>query len=263
MPRNKQKTIKIEIVSPIAEQVFKLKTFPIETDNIIFQAKVFQDNIEITNKVKINWKIKLSWTTNYNTYQTLKEIADNSLKIQFETGGILRIRAAVVIDGKESSARVKVNIIGTNPSKEQIINLLDNDIIKAIAWEESTWSQFDVTGQPLLPMVSKGKRIPAMRGLFQISEYWWGRDKRIKHIDHNRVAWQWVYNIETAKEILALLYKLVIANYPDESNERQWNRAIKAFTVGENSIYTKQIPDDFWYVIKVRKAIKEKEWRKK
>jgi len=80
MPRNKQKTIKIEIVSPIAEQVFKLKTFPIETDNIIFQAKVFQDNIEITNKVKINWKIKLSWTTNYNTYQTLKEIADNYLK---------------------------------------------------------------------------------------------------------------------------------------------------------------------------------------
>lgn len=260
MAREKRKFIKIEIVSPNSEQIIKLKASPVETNYLTLQAKVFQDNVDITRSTKIDWKVRLSWPTRYNTYQTLKEISGNPTNVKFETGGVLRIRAAVVIDGKESSARIKANIIGTNPSKEQLINALDKDILRAIAWEESTWNQFGVEGQPLLPVVPKGQKVPAMRGLFQISEYWWGRDKRITHIDHNRVAWQWGYNIETAKEILDLLHKLVIAEYPNESNERQWNRTIKAFTVGEKSIYTKEIPDDFWYVTKVRKAMKKKEW---
>ncbi|MBI5701447.1 hypothetical protein HZC34_06375 [Candidatus Saganbacteria bacterium] len=142
--------------------------------------------------------------------------------------------------------------------------MLESDILKALAWQESTWLQFKDDGQPLLPKIKikKGQKIPAMRGLFQISEYWWGRDKRIEHQDHNRVAWQWDYNIATAKEILNLLHGLVLAAYPDESEERKWNRTIKAFHEGGSSINTKRIPDDFWYVLEVREKLKGKLWEK-
>jgi hypothetical protein len=259
-----KKPIKIVIVSPMPDQSFLLKAVPVETEPIIFRAVITQDGTDITGNVKISWRLRLSWPTTENTYQTKLEISGNAVEAKLVTGGILRVRAAVVVDGREYSARIKVNIIGKNPTKEQIGKSFDNDLLKSIAWIESTWRQFDSNGQPLRPKVKvkKGQKIPTMRGLFMISEYWWGRDKRIEHRDHNKVAWQWDYNIATAKEILDLLHDLVVAAYPTESDERKWNRAIKAFHEGESSFGTKLNPDKFWYVEKVRQALQEKAWQK-
>jgi hypothetical protein len=254
--------VTIEIVSPKAEQVFSLKTFPVETEPINFRARIFVDDEDITHKVKVSWQLKLSWQATYKMYQTLVESHENPAKVTFRSGGILRVRVAVVVDGVEYSTRIKTSIIGTNPERKDIEKALENnDLLKAIAWQESNWRQFNAKGEPLLPGVPKGKRIPAMRGLFQISEYWWGRDKRITHKEYERMAWQWDYNIETAKEIISLLQKLVLSKYPAESNERQWDRVIKAFHVGESSIGTKEIPDIFEYVLSIRKIMRDKEWR--
>ncbi|MBI5701446.1 hypothetical protein HZC34_06370 [Candidatus Saganbacteria bacterium] len=120
----KNKIIKILIVSPKPDQIFELNASPVETDPIILSANIIQDGTDITGKVNINWKLRLSWATGYKTYQTLFEISGNPAEVKVETGGILRVRAAVVIDGKEYSSRIKANIVGTNPTRDETRSII-------------------------------------------------------------------------------------------------------------------------------------------
>src|SRR3989339_1493053 len=229
MTRKKQKELKIVIVLPEADQVFKLGAWPVETRPIILQAKVFQDGVDISRRLKINWKLKLSWKATYGTYQTLRELAGNPAEIRFETGGTLRIRASVVIGEKEYSARTRVNIIGTNPEKKQLEKALDSDLLKAQTFLESTWKQFDGSGQPLVNPDS------SMRGLLQISEHWWGEKSPLTLKDFSRIAWQWDYNIKTAKLILDHYHQQVKIRFPGEKDNKQWDRTLKTYKSGPSS----------------------------
>ncbi|MBI5400293.1 hypothetical protein HZB07_06820 [Candidatus Saganbacteria bacterium] len=259
MAKKKRRSVKITIISPASAQTFKLGISPVEA-RINLQAAVFIDGQEATKSVVITWKLRLSWEATYNTYQTKVELSGNSLEAVFQSGGILRIRAAVIVDDEESSTRMMVKIDGVNPDKKEIAKLLDTDILKAVAWEESGWLQFNAKGEPLLPIKPKGQRIPGMRGIFQISEWWWGRDKRITHQDYIKVAWQYDYNIETGKEILDFLHNRAIAKYPKDSAEKIWDRTFKAYHEGEASFNTLEKPEEFWYVKNVRKTLREKPW---
>lgn len=262
MPRKKRKAVRIIITSPKFDQIFKLKASPIET-KIKLEAAVFIDGIEITKSVGVTWQLRLSWKATYDTYQTKVGLSGNPIEAGFQSGGLLRIRAAVNIDDKEYSIRTKVKIIGTNPDKEAVGKLLSSDILKAVAWQESKWKQFDAHGNPLLPVKPKGERIPGMRGIFQISEWWWGRDKRISHQDYIRVAWQYDFNIETGKEILDFLHNRAQRKYPQDNTEKIWDRTFKAYHEGEASFNTQEKPEEFWYVKDIRKTLRETPWESK
>lgn len=255
MAKEKRKPVKIEIISPKPGQIFKLKTAPIETDYISLQAKVSQEDVDITKNAKINWRLKLSWQATYKTYQTLKEISGNPEKIEYETGGTARIRASVVIDGKEYSARVKVYIIGINPNKEQLAKALDSDLLRAQAFLESTWKQFDKEGKPINNPDS------SMRGLMQISERFWGEKSPLPLNDFNRISWQWDYNIKTAKLILDHYYGRAKKAFPGEKEQKTWDRALKAYKSGPNFKY-KTDPSKYPYVQIIREYMRDKPWEK-
>jgi len=254
--QEKQGKIKILIISPKPDQVFYLKTIPVETDAITFQAKVLQDEADITNQIKINWQLRLSWEATYKTYQTMLEKTGSLVKVKFTTGGILRIRAAVIVDGKEYSSRQKAQIIGLNPGKEQLFNELDSDLLRAQAFLESTWKQFDNKGWPL---VNPGS---SMRGLMQISERWWGEKSPLSLKDFNRIAWQWDYNIETAKLILKHYYQRLKKIYPAETEEKLWQRTLRAYKSGTSSFRSKAAPNKHEYVQAIIKITHKKPWEK-
>jgi len=255
MKRKRRERIKVVIISPKTDQVFKLKISPVETDQIILQAKILQDEKDITHKVDILWKLRLSWEATYKTYQTLQEISANPAKTTFETGGVLRIRASVTIDGREWSARTKVNIIGANPGKEQLMKELDSDLLRAQAFLESSWKQFDDNRFPLVNPDS------SMRGIMQISEHWWGEKSSLPLKDFNRISWQWDYNIKTAKLILDDYYKQARRAFPGESERKIQDRMLKAYKLGPNFKY-KTDPSRYPYVQKIRDYVKKKPWLK-
>lgn len=263
MPRKKRKKISIVIASPESEQLFKLKTAPVETDAITLRAKATQDGLDITQNVKINWKLRLSYKATHKTYQTVSEASGSPAKVKFQAGGVLRIRAAVIVNDVEYSARIKVNIIGTNPEKSQINKMLDSDLLKAVAWQESTWRQFDDNGQPLIPIVPKNQKKPSMRGLFQISEWWWAEERTPLSLkDFNRMAWQWDYNIQTAKLILEYYRSQVAKNFPKELPQKRQDWALKAYKAGPSVFNTNEDPRKFWYVVNVNGFMRSKPWLK-
>ena len=263
MKMAKQKTVEIKILSPNNGQVFKLGTAPIETDPILLKANVFQDGVDITNTVEINWDLRLSYQATHKVYQTKVKTSGNLVKVKFQTGGILRIRAGVVVDKREHSTRIKTNIVGTNPSKAQLDSLINDDQIKAIAWQESTWRQFDDNGNPLIPIVKSGEKKPSMRGLFQISEWWWAEERTPLLLkDFNRMAWQWDYNLQTAKLILEYYRNRVQKNFPSESPQKQQDWTLKAYKLGPSTFAAKEDPKDFWYVVNIRNFMKDKPWLK-
>ncbi|MEM4188723.1 MAG: transglycosylase SLT domain-containing protein [Candidatus Hadarchaeum sp.] len=255
MAREKRKVVEITIVSPRSGQVFKLGTAPVETDPIVLQARITEDDLDISQKVEVSWKLKLSWHATYNTYQTKFEITGIPTSTNLQSCGILRIRASVNVDGREYSTRTRVNIIGMNPSKEQLIKALDSDLLRAQAFVESTWKQFDMNGQPLLNPDS------SMRGLMQISERWWGEKSPLSLKDFNRIAWQWDYNIKTAKLILDHYYKQAKNIFPRENEKRLWDRALKAYRTGPNFKY-KTDPSKHPYVKKIREYMRSKPWER-
>jgi len=183
--------------------------------------------------------------------------------VKFQTGGILRIRAAVIVDGKEYSTRIRVNIIGTNPDRKQLEKALDSDLLKAVAWQESSWRQFGSDGQPLMPVVPKGQKVPSMRGLFQISEWWWAEERTPLSLkDFNRMAWQWDYNLQVAKLILEHYRNQVAKNHSDESPQKQLDWVLKAYKLGPKVFRSKEDPSKFWYVLNIRGYMKNKPWLK-
>lgn len=263
MARGKRKVVEIMIVSPKPNQVFKLGTAPVETDSIVLQAVITQDGLDITSKVKINWKLRLSWPATHKVYQTSVELSENPAEVKFQTGGTLRIRAAVTVDSREYSTRIKTNIIGINPERKQLEKALDSDLLKAMAWQESTWRQFGNNGQPLPPVVPKGQKVPSMRGLFQISEWWWAEERTPLSLkDFNRMAWQWDYNLQVAKLILEHYHTRVLKYFPGESPQKLQDWTLKAYKLGPKCFQSKEDPSKFWYVMNINGYIKNKPWLK-
>ncbi|KAF0134849.1 MAG: hypothetical protein FD145_417 [Candidatus Saganbacteria bacterium] len=252
-----KKQISLIILSPKNNDFFSLESsLPIKATPIILKAQVLKNSIDMPISF-INWRVKLVWCGTYQTYQTNTNISGNAATIQSFTGGKLYIRASTIIDKKEYSSLNKAVIIANNPTRELLKKTLPSDILKAIAWQESSWRQFDAKGNPLKNPSS------SMIGIMQISERWWGNEKSsIKSNDFNKMAWNWSYNIQAAKEILEYYFQRVINKFPNETEESKWNRTVKAYHVGESSINTKESADDFWYVKKIRSHIKEKSWEK-
>lgn len=256
MARKTTKRIKIVILSPEKDASFILKTsLPVKSSQIILNGEILENGIKIVSPA--NWRLILSWGGTYKTYQTTVNISGNPVTTCFSSGGTLRIRISVSIKGKEYFTSTKATIIGQNPTREQLNQVFPNDLLKAIAWQESSWRQFDAKGNPLKNPNS------SMVGLMQISERWWGTPRSpIKSNDFNQIAWDWNYNIQTAKEILDYYYQLVTNKYAGETEESRWNRALKAYNAGASTIKTRDSADNFWYVNKIRTLLKEKPWEK-
>lgn len=247
--------IKINIISPKNNEIFSLGTaLSIVSSPILLKAQIFKAGIEISTD-SINWHLKQIWAGTYKIYQSVSNFSGNSVTTEVSTGGKLYIRASAVIDKKEYSTAIKIFLLGSNPSQEQLNQIFPNDILRAIAWLESSWRQFDEKGNPLKNPNS------SMVGLMQISERWWGTPQSaIKSNDFSKIAWNWSYNIQAAKEILNYYYQLVSSKYPNEPDESKWNRTIKAYNAGESTIKTRSSADNFWYVTKIRSILKDKPW---
>ena len=230
---------------------------PIKSSPITLKTQVIENGVAVSTKSTIKWRLKLAWQGTYKTYQSVLDLVGNSITTQISTGGILYIKATALISGETYSNSIKVFITGNNPTNKLLGQSFPNNLLKAIAWQESAWRQFNSEGKPLKNPHS------SMVGLMQISERWWGTDKSsIKSNDFNRIAWDWSYNIQAAREILDYYFKRVVNKYPDEPEESQWNRALKAYHAGESTIKTKESANDFWYVKQIRKHIKGKPWEK-
>lgn len=256
MAEKTTKQIEVVILSPEKGISFILKTsLPVKSSPIILNGEIRENGNKITPLA--NWRLILSWAGTYKTYQTTVNLSGNPVTTYFTSGGGLRIRISVSIKSKEHFTSTKATIIGQNPTREQLNHVFPNDLLKAIAWQESNWRQFDAKGNPLKNPDS------SMVGLMQISERWWGAPlSPIKSNDFNRIAWDWSYNIQAATEILDYYHKRVINRYPHETKTSKWNRTLKAYHAGESTIKTKTSANDFWYVKKIRDHLREKPWKK-
>lgn len=256
MDRKTTKQINVALVSPEKGASFILKApLPVKSSQIILKGEIHENGKKTPPSV--NWQLKLSWVGTYKTYQTTVYLSGNPAATSFASGGRLRIRISVPIKGKEHFSSIRATIIGQNPTREQLNRVFPNDLLKAIAWQESSWRQFDARGNPLKNPNS------SMVGLMQISERWWVAPRSpIKSNDFNKIAWDWSYNIQAAKEILDHYYKKAADKYPHEPETSKWNRTLKAYHAGESTIKTKVSADDFWYVKEIRRHLKGKPWKK-
>jgi hypothetical protein len=97
----------------------------------------------------------------------------------------------------------------------------------------------------------------------QISEYWWGGNRSsVASNDFNRIAWQWEYNVRAGQQILNYYFVRVTKAYPNESETKRWNRALKAYHAGSSTIRTETSADDYQYVKAVRRLMRDKPWEK-
>ncbi len=83
---------------------------------------------------------------------------------------------------------IRLETVGRNPSRAQVSAALGNDILRAIAWQESRWRQFDGAGKPLVNRNTNGT---ADWGIMQINGA------------ANYQKWDWRANVARGAAILA------------------------------------------------------------
>lgn len=144
---------------------------------------------------------------------------------------------------------------GTNPTYEQVDSALgDNNVLKAMLWQESTWRQFSKSGKPLKNSGSSA------RGVGQIMEYFWADSDKIAHRDYLRMAWQWDYNLKAVLEIFEYYQSLVRKAHPEASLEKLTDWTIYIYHRGPEHLKDQVDPASYDYVAKTRRLMVEKPW---
>lgn len=130
----------------------------------------------------------------------------------------------------------------------------DNNVLKAMLWQESTWRQFSKSGKPLKNTGSSA------RGVGQIMEYFWADSEKISHSDYLRMAWQWDYNLKAVLEIFKYYQSLVRKAHPGVSLEKLTDWTIYIYHRGPEHLKDQIDPATYDYVAKTRRLMVEKPW---
>jgi hypothetical protein len=228
-----------------------LDSQPIATDRIQFRAFLFDGEDDVTDEAAFVWRI--SWRGSYRTYaMTIGKSA--ALAAHLTLGGdhlsVIARRAGI-----RYRAYADMKVTGINPTRDQVSETIgNNDVLKAILWRESTWRQFDKSGKPL-----KNKGSTA-RGVGQVIERYWANNAAIAHHDYFRIAWQWDYSVQAARDIFNYCRQRVIKNFPDAGPTEVTSRTILAYRDGTSKMTAVQNPDANDYVLKIRTLMTEKPW---
>jgi hypothetical protein len=100
-------------------------------------------------------------------------------------------KMTVLETGDHGSIDLQLVFRGTNPSKDAIHQALGNDVMRSIAWNESTWRQYGSSGLPLRNQNSNGT---SDWGLMQLND--------IHQLTHE-MKWDWEENIVKGLSIYA------------------------------------------------------------
>jgi hypothetical protein len=250
--------VTFKIFEPSPGTTLSLAASPVRTRPVALLAMIFAGEEDVTSQARVTWR--LSWRGTYRTY-SIPVAVGAAATVAFETGGGV-LRATAVYRRRHYHATVRLRITGTNPSKEQVAERLGNDVVfRALCWCESRWRQFDDAGLPLQPRAKQGRaQRPSARGVGQVLERWWAGNPAIDHNDYPRIAWQWDYCIDAARDILRYCEKKARKKYPQEDELKIWNLALKAYKVGESTLSTNEDPADFPYVKSIRHLIADRPW---
>ncbi len=252
-------SVTLRVPQPQENQRILLGAWPIESEPVALRALLFNGQDDVTRHATFTWK--LSWKATYRTY--VRTIAFGATaNVKFVTGGGL-LRVFALYDGQTHQGSVRVDIVGQNPTLTQVAKKIGpDDLLRAICWRESTdWRQFNSHGKPLQPRIGK-RRFGSARGVAQVKEIPWGGSEEIEHNDYPRIAWQWDYCIDTARDILTYTTRKARKKFPAETDPRFTDRVVKAYHLGEGSFNTAEDPTKFDYVVAVRKFMAQKPWEK-
>lgn len=144
---------------------------------------------------------------------------------------------------------------GKNPSRAAVGAELGDDILRAIAWQESRWQQFDPSGRPLVNRNGNGT---ADWGIMQINQA------------SNYLHWDWKANVARGRQILAEKRRHALAylgrhgSYNDEMLE---NEMLQRYNGGryhqwdaEQGKWVVSPPTGNHYVAGIRKILAAKPW---
>lgn len=243
--------VSLVIASPKRTLRLVLGSGPIKTPPVQLQAFLFDGEDDVSSEAAISWHV--SWKGSYRTYSA-KLSTGASVVTELTTGGD-RLTAVAVYRGARHRASVRLVVHGTNPNREQVSQALDgDDVLKAICWQESTWRQFSESGALL-----KNKGSTA-RGISQIMEYFWAGSKDIAHNDYVRIAWQWDYALQAARDILALYRKRVLKKFPAIGEQRVLDWTIAIYHDGPKRLGTSKDPSTDDCVVDIRNLMAERPW---
>ena len=243
--------VSLVIASPRPALRAALGNQPIATTPIQFRAFLFDEEEDVTDEASFTWRI--SWRGSYRTY-SVKIGESASLAASLTLGGD-HLAVVATRDGVRYRAYTDVKVTGTNPTRDQVAQAIgNNDALKAILWQESTWRQFNKSGKPL-----KNKGSTA-RGIGQLMESYWANSTTIAHNDYFRIAWQWEYCLQAARDIFNHYRQLVIKAFPEARQKEITGRTILAYHDGPRHLQNVVDPETDEYVQSIRSLMAEKPW---
>jgi hypothetical protein len=244
--------VAVRIVRPPGTLRLSLGSSPVRTTPVELQARLLRGANDVTVEAVFAWR--LSWRGTYRTYRV--HVGDGAtVTVPFTVGGHL-LTVDALYEGQRYRASVPTVITGTNPSRGEVANKIGaDDVLKAICWAESTWRQFDRGGIPLRNPDSSA------RGIAQIIERYWADSNVIRHNDYARMAWQWDYSIEAARDILVQYSRRVSEDKPAAVGADQLGWLFAAYHRGPTVLDRDAIPKSAKdYVTKILALMGEKPW---
>jgi hypothetical protein len=249
-------SVTLKLLQPAEGTVVTLGAWPVRSEPVQLRAFLFDGEEDVSRRATFKWV--LSWHGTYYTY-TRVLATKPAASVRFDTGGDL-LWVTASYKGTRHRANVRIRVLGENPSRGQVAKKIGpNDLLRALCWQESReWRQFDPGGTPLRPR--RGRLVGSARGIAQILEKTWGRTTEIEKNDYARIAWQWDYCVDAARDILRYLAKKAQKRFPHEGENAIANRVVKAYHLGEGSFNSSEDPADFDYVKSVRRFMLDKPW---
>lgn len=243
--------VSLEIVSPRKVLRAVLEASPVQTAPIKLEAALFNGVTDVTHEANFVWQ--LSWTGTYRTHSTrvaVRPTASVALPV-----GADRLTVEARYEGRRHRASVPARVKGTNPTREQIASAIGQDeVLKALCWAESTWRQFDRHGAPLK---NKGS---SSRGIAQIMEYYWTSSDKIRHNDYAKIAWQWDYCVEAAREILVHYTRFVRMKKPTATGTEQLGWLFATYHDGPKAVLSETTPTGVAYAKRILEYMATKPW---
>ena len=222
---------------------------PVRSDPVQLRAFLFDGEDDVSSETVFTWRV--SWKGSYRTYSAPVGTS-SSLTVSLTLGGD-RLSVVALRNGIRYREYAKMSITGTNPTMEQVNRALGKDeVLKAMLWQESTWRQFK-SGKPL-----KNKGSTA-RGIGQVIEIYWAGGS-IAHNDYFRIAWQWDYCIEAARDIFVQYQTLVRRAFPGASRRQVTDWTIYIYHEGPVHLKDSVDPSLNEYVKKTHQLMIEKPW---
>ena len=210
-------TFTVSITNPPEGNTLYLdfNTMELSQGDRTFRAAATYSGVDVTNSTSFSWELRLEWVCSGSVYREPENgpltgtgnpfyVGNN----QFVTGGTLHVLVRGTYEGytAEDSAtyQVRVQVPGRETEKNRYSDALGKDIIRAVAWQESTWHNYNSNGEP-----RKASGTEDSWGIMQVNRPSWethfNNPNRAPSgyyvVRWNYMAWDWTINIHNGKYI--------------------------------------------------------------